>query len=325
MSSGINGPEAAILEQLRLQEGRLFQGEKTLALYLDTKAVALDLLSQAALEESDLESHARALRALAPKGTHEYHEKALHDVVKTVAKLLWPTQMLLVARPKLTTLLEGMHKRLRAAESVKNGTFAALDPFKQDFVVREAFRRTLVNDCLVVFDAEEDASSPAGAAEDNWAEDLDGAVGPDDSASQAPMAAPKQRPSGARSALGPIGEREEAEHSVADGASESRSAAAPAAQKADDDAVSDGPSATGDAFDTEMPPKPPARPERSVVSRAHESASVVRSVAPRVITVTGGASVVGSSVSHATGLSGSSVMHKLNVRKVRIVPDEAAL
>ena len=368
MSLGVNGPETAILEQLRLQEGRLFQGEKTLALYLDVKAVALDLVAPliapagpsgpqgpAELEEDSLEAHVKTLKCLAPKGTHEYHERALHDSVKTVAKLLWPTQMLLVARPKLSTLLSGLYKRLKTSEPIKSGAFASLDPFKQDFVIREAFRRTLVNDCLVVFESEDAGSIAGGAnggtegaggdgAEDDWAERLDGGVGPDDSASQAPpaRAAERQiaerptaerptaerptaerpiaeRPPGARSALGPIGERDEAEQSEVSASGEALPAEAPL----------EGPQAEVEA----ALPAPVPRPA-SVVSRARsamlplhqtagaENASVVRSVAPKVITVTGGASVLGSSVSHATGLSGSSILHKLNVRKVRITPDE---
>lgn len=315
MSSGVNGLEAPILEQLRLQEGRLFQAEKTHALYLDAKAVALESLSQAELDEDALEDRVKALKALAPKGLHEYHEKALHDTVKTFAKLLWPTQMLLVARPKLTTLLGGMHKRLLAAEPIKTATFAALDPFKQDFVVREAFRRTLVNDCLVVFEDEgygagTDAAGDDGVDDANWADGLND-VSPDDSASQAP---PQQqpvvakRPAGARSALGPIGE--EGTSNV---------------------------SASEDAAPAELPlaaepsvAAPVAATPKSVVSRftaAQPQHAAQRdgaaSVAPRVVTVTGGAggSVVASSVSHATGLSGASIMHKLNVRKVRITPD----
>ena len=326
MSLGVNGPETAILEQLRLQEGRLFQGEKTLALYLDVKAVALDLVAQPTspeLEEDALESHVKTLKCLAPKGTQEYHEKALHDSVKTVAKLLWPTQMLLVARPKVATLLAGMYKRLKGAEPIKSGAFGSLDPFKQDFVIREAFRRTLVNDCLVVFDGDDAGSVAPGAAaaEDDWAERLDGGIGPDDSASQAPerpaerhpaerhttaeghtTAERHQRPPGARSALGPIGERDEAERSEP---SEISASAEPEPERVTEASVV--------AHSTvEGPP----------IARA---ASVVAgSVAPRVITVTGSASVLGSTVSHATGLSGSSVLHKLNVRKVRITPDETA-
>lgn len=192
--------EASILEQLRLQEGRLFQNERVLALYLDAKAVILDCIA----EVDDCDELVKTLEILSPQGLKDYHAKSLYEVCKVVAKLLWPTQMLLVARPKTSTLLRGLKKRLLASEPFRLKSFQDLDPIKQDFVVREAFRRTVVNDCLVIFDTEDgqvddesEAEAPEAPELPETAED----VGPDDSASQAP-----KRPAGARSTLGPIHE-----------------------------------------------------------------------------------------------------------------------
>ncbi len=158
-----------MLEQMRLQEGHLFQNESALALYLDAKAIVLEAIisclrhSSPTVEElaefSDAtsEKYSKSLQALSPEGIQDYHAKSLHDCCKTVAKLLWPTQLLLTARPKIQTLLKGLCTRLVANDSVKSASFLALDPMLQDFVVREAFRRTIVNDCLVVFEADADA------------------------------------------------------------------------------------------------------------------------------------------------------------------------
>jgi hypothetical protein len=161
--------ETSVLEQMRLQEGHLFQNESALALYLDAKAIVLEAIisclrhSSPTVEElaefSDAtsEKYSKSLQALSPEGIQDYHAKSLHDCCKTVAKLLWPTQLLLTARPKIQTLLKGLCTRLVANDSVKSASFLALDPMLQDFVVREAFRRTIVNDCLVVFEADADA------------------------------------------------------------------------------------------------------------------------------------------------------------------------
>ena len=156
--------ENSIVEQLRLQEGKLFQNERLMALYLDIKAVIVDKLIQQLRQNASLqdllayedllaEENLKNLEFLAPDGSKEYHLSSLHESVKTIALLLWPNQMMLVARPKLSTLLHGMMKRMCLLDPVKTGVFLDYDPIKQDFLVREQFRRTLVNDCLTIFDA----------------------------------------------------------------------------------------------------------------------------------------------------------------------------
>ena len=151
-------------------------------MYLDIKAVLSESListlraEKAFVEASDetLADLEKNLEALSPAGVKDYHSSSLYETVRIVSKLLWPTEILLVARPKITGLLRGMCLRLSASDTVKTSAYLALDPIKQDFVIREAFRRTLVNDCLVVFDAEPEVSGPT------------------------------KRPSGAHSTLGPV-------------------------------------------------------------------------------------------------------------------------
>lgn len=191
-----------MLEQMRLQEGHLFQNESALALYLDAKAVALETIVSALrsekpgealhdlidLSDTFCEKLCSQLVLLSPDGVAEYHVKSLHECCKIVARLLWPTQLLLTARPKLQTLLRGLCKRLATADSVKHGDFLALDPIKQDFVMREAFRRAIVNDCLVVFEDESvqqhDNDAAAELQEKLEAYELDDEILPSDSASQ---------------------------------------------------------------------------------------------------------------------------------------------
>jgi hypothetical protein len=218
--------DSSILDQLRLQEGRLFQNEKVLALYLDVKAILVDSLSFA-LRNDDLSkiqnandeyvtSLVQKLGLLAPQGLHEYHSKSLHESVKIVCKLLWPSQMLVTAKPNTETLLRGMLRRLAIHDSIVSKQFLSLDPIKQDFVLREAFRRTLINECLVIFDASEFENGPVVAdviVETSKEVNLDTMddIGPDDSASQIELPLVEslgskvlERPSGARSRLGKI-------------------------------------------------------------------------------------------------------------------------
>lgn len=177
--------EASVLDQIRLQEGRLFQSESIVALYLDVKAVINEMISR---ETSELlcEDAVEMLKILSPKGIADYHEKSLYECLKTVARLLWPGENLVIARPKLNLFFKGIFRRLTDKK-----VYVTLDLIKQDFVIREAFRRTLVNDCLIVFEA-----SLTSVVEEPI--DKEEEIGPDDSASQVFY---DERPPGARSVL----------------------------------------------------------------------------------------------------------------------------
>ncbi len=288
-----------MLDQLRLQDGRLFQSESILALFLDAKAVALeaftnalrsserdDALKKLLVDDDSFDTFESSLKALAPSGFEDYHAKALHDCVKTSAALLWPTEIFLVARPKVLTLIKGLFKRLASTDCIRSGEFLSLDPIKQDFVVREAFRRTLVNDCLVVFDAPEQ-------------ETFEEVHKNDDSYSK----------SGPRSTLGPIDD---------DDLDGSASTAGPATSRAEDTfsvAKSDSRSvAKSVALSVSQGLSQGLSDKQKVLDRE----SVAPSVAPRV--VKDDRSHV-SKASVATGVSTTSVRTPLNVRKVKIEPE----
>lgn len=305
--------EATIIEQLRLQEGRLFQNERTLALYLDLKAVVAEAIVNAAaknaidslgsLSDAEVDRLLDLLQSLAPQGVSDYHAKSLHECVKSIAKLLWPSQMLLVARPRLSVMIAGMLKRLAVNSSTRS--YADLDPIKQDFIIREAFRRCLVNDCLIIFD------SGDGASESSESE-----VGPDDSASRiggpsVGHAGNTGRPYGARSAIGPVED-------------EGPDDAAPPVE-APSAALRTEPEAAGAGPGTEAPAK-------SVVGSVARSVarSVVyrddQSVAPKVVTVQvdDAASSVSKRSVGANSVTSSVVRRPMNVRKIHIdtVPEE---
>jgi hypothetical protein len=275
--------ESTILDQLRLQEGHLFQNERILAMYLDVKAVLSELLvsklraNEAFVEASDaiLENLEKSLESLSPSGTKEYHAASLYETVRVVSKLLWPTEILLVARPKISGLLKGMCLRLSALDTVRTRAYLELDPIKQDFVVREAFRRTVVNDCLVVF------------------EDTPPEV----------VLPPLERPKGAHSTIGPIND------DVLDDASSSVSKGFDSASVREEQQVKAEPSDERSVAGHSVA-------GRSVVARSVAGRSVAQSVAPKVFTAASDGSVASKrSAASAT----SSVLRKpFNVRRIRV-------
>lgn len=351
-----------MLEQMRLQEGHLFQNESALALYLDAKAIVLEAIIScmrhgdptledlAEFSDATSEKYCKSLQALSPEGIQEYHAKSLHECCKTVAKLLWPTQLLLTARPKVQTLLKGLCTRLVANDSVKSNAFLALDPMLQDFVVREAFRRTIVNDCLVVFEAEDTESSAAAEAAAEAAVDavLDAdavdaynrgrhneeieEVLPSDSASQIGPNGSNQRPYGAHSNIYTRPDRPERSErprgasSVIGGDDDGsvapslvQSVARSETRAESREAASRAPSVVGSVVGSSM--------QRTMTSphAAHAAAksvvgSVAASIAPRVTTAYGEKSVISRS-SAFTGITNTNFRKPFNVRTVQLVPE----
>ena len=219
-----------IVEQMRLHEGRLFQNEQVVALYLDVKSVCLDLIRKIVWNQAHPESRSSEnsmlddLKKMGPKGYPGYHERVLYDTVRFVCKLLWPSEVLVVAKPTIETLLDGLYKRLVVIDAVQRGTFLQLDFVQQDLLLREAFRRTLINDCLSIFTGTPEVLSAASNEVlpdvPNGLESLDTNIMPDDSASHVGSVYTsldnKQKPDGARSRLGPIQEDHQGDPSQLD-------------------------------------------------------------------------------------------------------------
>lgn len=140
----------SVIEQLRVQDGKIFQNEMVLTLYTDVKRLVLDNIFLAISTNSlstllawgpELEDH--MVRSL----TCHNPEEMLNQIVEIHAKLLYNVPVNL-KRIKLGTLLKGLFQRLVNDSTVKNNQIQMLDPIKQDFVCREAFRRTLASDCM---------------------------------------------------------------------------------------------------------------------------------------------------------------------------------
>lgn len=142
----------SIIEQLRVQDGKLFRDEQVMTLYVDVKRVVLDnvllaLKSPTGIDtirewSPELEKH------IVSSLTCRNVKNLLQDVVKLHAELLHTSKNVLQT-PKIEALLKGMCMRLLMEPSVLSGQIQMLDPIKQDFVCREAFRHTLHVDCMV--------------------------------------------------------------------------------------------------------------------------------------------------------------------------------
>ena len=142
----------SILEQLRIQDGKLFQNEQVMTLYVDTKRLVLDNILLALSTSSDLkpftnwspemEKHLMASLTCSPK--------LLENVLSFYGTLLDNTHVR-SHNANMGKLLQGLFFRFCSNPNVKNGSIQMLDPIKQDFICREIFRSTLVCDCMTIF------------------------------------------------------------------------------------------------------------------------------------------------------------------------------
>lgn len=184
----------SILEQLRVQDGKLFQNEQVMTLYVDTKRLVLDNILLALSTNSDLnvfvewspeiEKHLVASLTCSPK--------LLENVLQFYSSLLDSTHVQ-SKHATIGVLLKGLFQRICKNPNVKTGNIQMLDPIKQDFVCREIFRSTLVCDCMISADLTKDLTKEViiieAPVEEKILEDRileEEEIGPDDSASQCP-------------------------------------------------------------------------------------------------------------------------------------------
>ena len=157
----------SVIDQLRVQDGKIFQNEKTLTLYVDVKRLVLDNVLLAISANSldiiqtwtpELENH------LIQSLTCHNPEQLLNDIVQDHARLLYdePRKLKHIG---LGTLLKGFCLRILQDPSVKSKDIMTLDPIKQDFVCREAYRRTLASDCMLFEAAPEAVEAVPEASE----------------------------------------------------------------------------------------------------------------------------------------------------------------
>lgn len=163
------------LQELQSRDGKLFQREVARRLYGDMRRVVVDCLSSLReTTEGNPDAYREGLehcRNWHPVVAREEMQNALRmfpdlqariqAVAVLYAKTLYSEQCKLLGqptdlqtmrmqRPNAENLLRGFFRRVCMSSWVKNGSFWDMDPIQQDFVLREAFRDALSQDCVKV-------------------------------------------------------------------------------------------------------------------------------------------------------------------------------
>ena len=163
------------LQELQSRDGKLFQREVARRLYGDLRRVVVDCLSSLReTTEGNPNAYREGLehcRNWHPVVAREEMQNALRmfpdlqariqAVAVLYAKTLYSEQCKLLGqptdlqtmrmqRPNAENLLRGFFRRVCMSSFVKTGTFWDMDPIQQDFVLREAFRDALSQDCVKV-------------------------------------------------------------------------------------------------------------------------------------------------------------------------------
>jgi hypothetical protein len=157
-----------MLEEFRLMEGTLFQDEEAKLFYLDVKEVVLDSLIAAwdKFSSSEVLYQTALDRYFSWEGAvgHEEVERCMSDVHNVNDRhfhvaVFYSRQLygnedfnkkIVIAKPKIESLLKTFFRRLVRNLHVKSGSFFSFDPVKQDFILRDAFRQALAESIKIV-------------------------------------------------------------------------------------------------------------------------------------------------------------------------------
>lgn len=298
------------IQDLQARDGKLFQKEIARRLYSDLKGMVLDSLST--LRETTEGAQASYVEGLehcrnwhplvANEEMHRINArfKDLQVRVQAVSllygRILFAEQCkelgeppgkktLRMHAPLAESLVKGFFSRACTAPWVRNGSFWKMDPFQQDFVLREAFRDALAQDCVLVTvqnaDAE-DSGQLGSLSEEVRPEDSVSCLGHEEKSVadlETPAAAAPEAAAPAPAALAPEATASIAPEAAASIAPEAAASIAPEAPQAGD-AQSAAPSCASQAEDT-LPSEPLEQaPEDNAPTRAASSAA--RSVAPSI-------------------------------------------
>ena len=175
--------EGSYLDELLNIEGELFKNEASKKFLLNVKTLvseSLEKVWQSIPEVARTVAFHEILRRL-----KEWHtETAQEELTATLAR--FPTfeedlknitikymkllhkgskvEHVRMRRPRLEEFLRGFYSRLAAKPFMEDGRFfSAMDPIKQEFVIREIVRLTLMEDCMHVIPETAAASAPAVA------------------------------------------------------------------------------------------------------------------------------------------------------------------
>lgn len=151
----------SIIDQLRVHDGKLFQDEYVLSLYVDIKRILLDNILMALQTPGGLQpfmewnaSLADALaRALVCGNANVLLDRTLS---------MYASEMSMKRKDVgVKDFLHAVVRRLCSDPCVVSKQIVTLDPIKQDFVCREAFRRALLEFVEAVQESVPVASVPA--------------------------------------------------------------------------------------------------------------------------------------------------------------------
>lgn len=148
----------AVVEQLRVLDGHLFQDEKVLSVYLDTKSFVWTYLCSLLRSQNDPSEQIQWKDTFAANLVNTFHnvrpsiEKDLYEVVKKQSEMLGHQRDSVIATPHVSKYLQGIFRRILQHDSYTSRVMLEYDPIKVDFVFREAFRSCLQNDCLTLFE-----------------------------------------------------------------------------------------------------------------------------------------------------------------------------
>jgi hypothetical protein len=150
-----------VMEELLVTEGLLFRDETAKLFYMELKNMIIKKFEHLhsledfskKLEEFDAWSDELEKQELAevPKFCFDN----LLKVTVLYAKYLFSKEgckdSIKIKKPYMETLLYGINKRLASSTNMKSGAFFEMDPLRQDFAFREAFRLSL-SECINVVD-----------------------------------------------------------------------------------------------------------------------------------------------------------------------------
>jgi hypothetical protein len=183
----------SIIDQLRIHDGKLFQNESVLAVYVDFKRLVLDNVLLALQMPGGL------------SGLMDWNDKLEQELVASLTTAesnlqecleQYATELHKTANPiPAGGMLKHMMAKLCSDPSVVSKQILSLDPIKQDFVCREIFRRCLflyLTDtpktatlaAIASVDVNLDTVDTSDKAERDTVAELDVNVRPEDSASQ---------------------------------------------------------------------------------------------------------------------------------------------
>jgi len=184
-------PMNSILEELRCMDGELFRSELTQRLYLLLKAQVQDALASAARSPAQMRQfHAKILEW--PAAVRDEELAVLRSKSSEIDTLFVQVAMLYVklshkstenrvvriSRPRIEDLVRSFYQAILHNPWGSSGDMWSFDPIKLDFVLRECFRKAIMESVQVVH-----SQAPPPAPSVVSRRDDDTEIGPDDSIS----------------------------------------------------------------------------------------------------------------------------------------------